>query len=64
MIEESKEEAPMTQLSLYRAVYRDTDLKERNLDMLSKSLSRATLTAAELIPTGATLLRVFHNPDW
>jgi len=54
----------MTQLSLYRAVYRDTDLKERDLDMLSRSLTSATLTAAELIPTGATLLRVFHNPDW
>ena len=64
MMEESQGGAPMTQLSLYRAVYRNTDLKERNLDMLSKSLTNATLTAAELIPKGATLLRVFHNPDW
>ena len=63
MMEESQGGKPMN-LSLYRAVYRDTDLKERNLDMLSKSLTSATLTAAELIPTGATLLRVYHNPDW
>lgn len=54
----------MKQLSLYRAVYRDSDLKERNLDMLSRSLTSATLTAAELIPVDATLLRVYHNPDW
>lgn len=48
---------------LYRAVYRHQD-QERNLDMYAKDLTRATMSAKELIPTDAELVRVFHNPDW
>ena len=51
-------------MKLFRAVYREEDLSERNLDLYAKTLTAATLSAAELIPTSAALLRVFHNPDW
>lgn len=61
MIMESPEGAPM---QLYCAVYRDEDLKEYKLNMYARSLSSATMSASELIPTEATLLRVYHNPDW
>jgi len=50
-------------MHLYRAVYRHKG-QEHNLDMYAKDLTGATLSAKELIPTDAELIRVFHNPDW
>lgn len=64
MINESHGEQSMPRQSLYRAIYRDSDLVEQNLDLLAVSMSRATLTARELIPVTAELVRVFHNPEW
>ena len=61
MIVMSPENQPM---KLYRAVYKEADQKERKLDMYARSLSSATLSAAELIGTQATLVRVYENPDW
>ena len=48
----------------YRAVYRDKNSKEEHLDLMARSLSSATLSAAELIGPEATLVRVYENPDW
>ena len=48
----------------YRAVYRTNSGKEERLDLFSKSLSSATLSATELIGPHATLVRVYENPDW
>ena len=50
-------------MKLFRAVHRDQK-GERNLDMYAKDLTRATLSAKELIPVGSELVRVYHNPDW
>lgn len=50
-------------MKLFRAVYRHQG-RERKLDMFAKDLTVAMLSAKELIPTDAELLRVFHNPDW
>ena len=61
MIVMSPENKPM---KLYRAVYKEGDQKERKLDMYARSLSQATLSAAELIGPESTLVRVFENPDW
>ena len=61
MIVMSPENKPM---KLYRAVYKEADQKERKLDMYASSLSSATLSAAELIGSQATLVRVYENPDW
>lgn len=57
----SQEKTPM---KLFRAVYRKSDQSEHNLDLYARNLSAATLSAAELIPQDASLLHVFHNPDW
>lgn len=57
----SPENAPM---KLYRAIYKEANQKERKLDMYAPSLSSATLSAAELIGSDATLVRVYENPDW
>lgn len=48
----------------YRAVYRDKNSREEHMDLLARSLSSATLSAAELIGPQATLVRVYENPDW
>jgi len=61
MIDMSPEYAPM---KLYRAVYRESNLKTYNLDLLARNKTKATLSAAELIPADAVLLQVFHNPEW
>lgn len=61
MVTMSPEPKPM---KLYSAVYKESDQKERRLDMYARSLSSATLSAAELIGPKATLVRVFENPDW
>ncbi len=61
MFDMSPAEQPM---KLYRAVYREPDQRERNLDLFARNLTAATLSAAELIPTDAALVQVFHNPDW
>jgi hypothetical protein len=61
MIDMSPGYAPM---KLYRAVYRESNQKTYNLDLLAHNKTRATLSAAELIPTDAVLLQVFHNPEW
>lgn len=50
-------------MQMYRAVYRHQG-QEHNLDMYGRNLTVATLSAKELIPTDAELIRVFHNPDW
>ena len=60
MIESAQKEDHM---KLFRAVYRRQE-EERNLDMFARDLTHATLSAKELIPTDAKLIRVFHNPDW
>ena len=52
-------------MKLFRAIYKGSDGgKEYTLDLLAKSLAHATMSAEELIPREATLVRVFHNPDW
>ena len=61
MVTMSPEINPM---KLYRAVYKEGDQKERKLDMYARSLSQATLSAAELIGPESTLVRVYENPDW
>ena len=48
----------------YRVVYRSETSKEEYMDLLARSLSSATLSAAELIGPSATLVRVYENPDW
>lgn len=64
MINKSHGGKSMPRHSLYRAVYRDKDLIDQNLDLLAIDMAKATLAAQELIPTTAELIRVFHNPDW
>lgn len=64
MINKSHGEQSMPRHSLYRAIYRDKDLIEQKLDLLAIDMGKALLTAQELIPTSAELIRVFHNPEW
>ena len=61
MIHMSPRHKPM---KLFRAVYKESNEKELNLDLFAKDLATATLSASELIPTTATLIHIFHNPDW
>ena len=61
MVNPSPADFPM---KLYRAVYKESNEKESNLDLFAKDLATATLSASELIPTTATLIHIFHNPDW
>ena len=61
MIRMSPRHEPM---KLFRAVYKESDEKETNYDLLARDLTSATLSATELAPSGAVLLRVFHNPEW
>ena len=61
MVTMSPENTPMR---LYRAIYKESDQKERKLDLYAHSLSHATLSAAELTGPAATLVRVYENPDW
>ena len=61
MIRMSPRHEPM---KLFRAVYKECDEKETNFDLLARDLTSATLSATELTPSGAVLLRVFHNPEW
>jgi hypothetical protein len=61
MIDMSPRHEPM---KLFRAIYRERDEKETNFDLLARDLTSATLSATELAPSGAVLLRVFHNPEW
>ena len=51
-------------MKLYRAVYKEKDQNERKLDLYARSLTAATLTAAELVGPEGTLVRVYENPDW
>lgn len=48
----------------YKAIYRDASGQDQELDLLAQDVRRAVSGAAELIPTDATLVRVFANPDW
>lgn len=48
----------------YTALYRDSKGDESKLELKAQDVCRAVSGAAELIPTDATLLRVFLNPDW
>jgi len=61
MIDKSPGDQPM---KLFRAVYKGPQGKEENFDLYAASMAKATLSATELIPTDAALIRVFHNPDW
>lgn len=61
MLDMSSKNTPM---KLYRAIYKEADLAERKLDLYARSLSSATLSAAELIGPQGTLVRVYENPDW
>ncbi len=51
-------------MKLFRAIYKESSQKELNLDLLARNLTAATLSAAELIPSDAVLVKVFHNPEW
>ena len=51
-------------MKLYRAVYKEGDQNERKFDLYARSLSSATLSAAELVGPQGTLVRVYENPDW
>lgn len=51
-------------MKLYRAVYKESNQKTGNLDLLAPDKSTAILSATELIPTDAVLVQLFHNPDW
>ena len=51
-------------MKLYRAVYMEGDQNERKFDLYARSLSSATLSAAELVGPQGTLVRVYENPDW
>ena len=48
----------------YKAIYRDASGQDQELDLLAQDVRGAVSGAAELIPTDATLVRVFANPDW
>ncbi len=61
MIQMSPRHEPM---KLFRAVYKESNEKETNFDLLARDLTSATLSATELAPAGSVLLRVFHNPEW
>ena len=61
MIDMSPSYEPM---KLFRAVYKEQSQKELNFDLLARDLTSATLSAAELIPSDAVLIKVFHNPEW
>ena len=61
MIAVSPRHEPM---KLFRAVYKESNEKEVNFDLLARDLTAATLSATELAPAGSELLRVFHNPEW
>jgi len=51
-------------MKLYRAIYKEANQTERKLDLYARSLSSATLSAAELVGPEGTLIRVYENPDW
>ena len=51
-------------MKLYRAVYKEGDQNERKFDLYARSLSSATLSAADLVGPQGTLVRVYENPDW
>ena len=51
-------------MRLYRAIYRDDNQVERELDMYALGLTQATTTASYLQFENETLVRVFENPDW
>ena len=53
-----------TPMKLYRAIYKESNLTERKLDLYAHSLANATLSAAELVGQQGTLVRVYENPDW
>ena len=53
-----------TPMKLYRAIYKEANQTERKLDLYARSLSSATLSAAELVGPEGTLIRVYENPDW
>lgn len=61
MIQMSPRHKPM---KLFRAIYKERSQKELNFDLLARNLTAATLSAAELIPSDAVLIKVFHNPEW
>ena len=65
-MKESQAQVTMTTppLKLYRAVFRESDQTEKKLDLYARSLSSATLSAAELVGPEGTLVRVYENPDW
>ena len=49
----------------FRAVYECAQTgREYELDLLANSLTRAMLSAEELIPRETVLKSVFHYPDW
>ena len=52
-------------LKLFCAHYRDdADLREHEFELYATSLCSATLTAAELLPPTAKLLRVVNALEW
>lgn len=48
----------------YLATYRDEAGALQTFELLAYDVRRATMSAAELIPASAKLIRVIHNPDF
>lgn len=51
-------------LSDYTAIYECNSGTRRELYLKAKSMSHATLSAQELIPTSCELKRVYRDPSW
>lgn len=50
-------------MKAFTAVYKEHE-REETLNLLAKTMTQATLSAIELIGPQASLLRIFHNPEW
>jgi len=48
----------------YTAIYREANGSKDKFELKAQDVRRAVLGAAELIPLGATLIRVFPDPNW
>ena len=51
-------------LSEYTTVYRTNDGVRREFYTMARSISHATMSARELIPPSAEIVRTYHDPNW
>ena len=50
-------------ISDYTVIYTCNGTR-RETYLLARSISHATISARELLPASATIVRAYHNPNW